>query len=83
MNHEASVDGYGRGGYRSHIIHFSSHKLGGCSRLSIRSVIYWLVQKTVHGNERGYWNGDNGGVWFRSQYTSHCLFINNVASVDC
>ena len=69
MNHEASVDGYGRGGYMSHTSHYTSHNPGGCGRMSVCCV----ASRTVHGNRIGDWINDNGRCGYRSQETRHCL----------
>ena len=53
LNHGVIVDGYERGVYRSHIIHYPSHNPGGIGRLYDSSVSSFRVHKSAHGNDRG------------------------------
>ena len=51
------VDDFGIGGYRSHTIHSSSHKLGGCGRFLGFLFSSFPVDKNIHGDERVRYSG--------------------------
>ena len=79
----ATVDVYGRGGYRYQTRKYSFHKLGGRDRLLSSSVYSFPIEKNVHGDKRvgyrrhydidkrGDRSVDYGRRGYRSKETSH------------
>ena len=82
-NNGESVDGDGRGGYRSQTRHYYSHNAVECGRLLCLSVASHQFQENVHGNKRDNSSGDDRRRGFRSQETSQSSFQNRGESVDC